>query len=216
VSEAIRLVIADDHPIVLDGLESVLRLAPDMVVCARCVHGVEALDAVRAHRPDVLVLDLRMSRLDGFQVLREIAGDEGIATRVVVLSAALSDDDVLVALRLGARGILPKEAAAEHVVEAIRSVHGGEQWVEPRIAARLLATAARAAPGDATDELTPREAELVTLVASGMRNKEIATALSITEGTVKLHLHRIFRKLKVQSRVQLALHGRSRKGMSRD
>jgi DNA-binding NarL/FixJ family response regulator len=216
VSEVIRLVIADDHPIVLDGLESVLRLAPDMVVSARCVNGDEALDAVRAHRPDVLVLDIRMSRLDGFQVLRELAGDEGIATRVIILSAALSDDDVLAALRLGARGILPKEVAAEHVVEAIRSVHGGERWVEPRIAARLLGTAARAAPGDATDELTPREAELVALVASGLRNKEIASALSITEGTVKLHLHRIFRKLKVQSRLQLALYGRPRPGMPRE
>ena len=216
MSARISVVIADDHPIVLDGLESVLRLAPDMEICARCVNGAEALEAVRAHQPDVLVLDIRMSRLDGFQILGEMRTG-GSATRVVILSAALSDEDVLAALRLGARGIVPKEVAPEQVVEAIRSVHTGEQWVEPRISARLLGAAARGGDaGDAAEALTPREIELVKLVAAGLRNKEIAAKLSITEGTVKLHLHHIYRKLKVQSRVELALYERSRDRFSRE
>ena len=124
MSARISVVIADDHPIVLDGLESVLRLAPDMEICARCVNGAEALEAVRAHQPDVLVLDIRMSRLDGFQILGEMRTG-GSATRVVILSAALSDEDVLAALRLGARGIVPKEVAPEQVVEACTPASSG-------------------------------------------------------------------------------------------
>src|SRR5207245_7537764 len=129
MSPPIRLVLADDHPIVLNGLESLFHLEPDFQVVARCVNGEETLAAVRQHRPDILILDIHMPRKDGFEILRELQKDKP-RTKVVLLAGALEEDQVLDALRLGVRGLVLKEVAPGLLVECVRKVHAGEQWLE--------------------------------------------------------------------------------------
>lgn len=199
----IRIVIADDHPIVLEGLVQLFGLEPDLDVVARCTTGDETLDAVRRLQPSVLVLDVRMPGKDGIAVLRALA-EEHLPTRVVLLTAALNEGEVLEAVRLGVRGVVLKEAAPSVLVECIRKVHAGESWVDNRTAVRALAHVARRDPS--VPPLTPREREIAGLVAGGLRNKEIASRVGITEGTVKLHLHNIYEKLKIDGRLALMLH----------
>ncbi len=208
----IRLVLADDHPIVLDGLENLFRLEPDFQVVARCVTGEESLAAVRRHRPDVLILDIRMPRKDGLAVLRELHREK-LPTKVVLLAAALEEEEVLEALRLGVRGMVLKELAPQMVVQCVRKVHAGEQWLEKHAFSRALDTLLRREAGEreAADVLTPREIEMVRMVARGLRNKEMSERLVISEGTVKIHLHHIYRKLKVENRVELILYAQSKK-----
>ena len=208
----VHLVLADDHPIVLDGLESLFRLEPDFQVAARCINGEETLVAVRRHRPDILILDLRMPRGDGLEILRTLRREK-LPTKVVLLAAALEEDEILDALRLGVRGVVLKELAPQLLVECVRKVHAGEQWLEKQLSSRVLETLLRREAGGraASSVLTPREIEIVRMVASGLRNRELARRLGVTEGTVKIHLHNIYKKLKVQSRVELVLHAQSNK-----
>ncbi len=125
----IHLVLADDHPIILDGLEILFRMEKDIQVVARCVNGEEVLQAVRQHRPDILILDIRMPGKDGLAVLREMK-DEDLPTRVVLLTVALDEEETLEALRLGVRGVVLKEMAPQMLVQCVRKVHAGEQWLE--------------------------------------------------------------------------------------
>jgi two-component system, NarL family, nitrate/nitrite response regulator NarL len=208
----IRLVLADDHPIVLDGLENLFRLEPDFRVVARCVNGEECLAAVRRYEPDVLLLDVRMPRHDGLTVLREL-NREKHPTKVVLLAAALEEEEVLEALRLGVRGMLLKELAPQMVVQCVRKVHAGGQWVEKQAFGRALDTLLRREAGEreAASVLTPREIEMVGMVARGLRNKEMSQRMSISEGTVKIHLHNIYRKLKVENRVELILYAQAKR-----
>jgi DNA-binding NarL/FixJ family response regulator len=208
----IRLVLADDHPIVLDGLENLFRLEVDFQVVARCVNGEESIAAVRRHRPDVLILDLHMPRKDGITVVRQLVA-ETLPTKVVLLAAVLEDDEVLEALRLGVRGMVLKELAPRMLVQCVRKVHAGEQWLEMHAFSRALDTLLRREAGEreAADVLTPREIEMVRMVASGLRNRELSERLAISEGTVKIHLHHIYRKLKVDNRVELILYAQSKK-----
>lgn len=208
----IRLVLADDHPIVLDGLENLFRLEPDFRVVARCVNGEECLAAVRRYEPDVLILDIRMPRHDGLTVLRELSR-EPHPTKVVLLAAALEEEEVLEALRLGVRGMLLKELAPQMVVQCVRKVHAGGQWVEKQAFGRALDTLLRREAGEreAASVLTPREIEMVGMVARGLRNRELSQRLSISEGTVKIHLHNIYRKLKVENRVELILYAQAKR-----
>ena len=138
-SVPIRLVLADDHPIVLDGLETLFGLEPDLRVVARCVNGDACLEAVRRYQPDVLVLDIRMPGKDGLAVLRELRREQQPA-QVVLLAAALEEDEVLEALRLGVRGMVLKELAPQMVVQCVRKVHAGEQWLEKQAVGRALDT----------------------------------------------------------------------------
>lgn len=211
-SAPIRLVLADDHPIVLDGLENLFRLEPDFRVVARCVNGEECLAAVRRYAPDVLILDIRMPRYDGLTVLRELNREKS-PTKVVLLAAALEEEEVLEALRLGVRGMLLKELAPQMVVQCVRKVHAGGQWVEKQAFGRALDTLLRREAGEreAASVLTPREIEMVGMVARGLRNKEMSQRLSISEGTVKIHLHNIYRKLKVENRVELILYAQAKR-----
>jgi len=204
----ISLVIADDHPVVLMGLDSLFALEPDVEVVAKCRDGEEALEAALEHSPDILLLDLRMPKLDGLSVLDALQ-HAGTPTRTVLLSASLDDAEIRGALRLGARGVVLKEQAAQQLVQCIRTVHAGGWWLEH---AGLSVTDAAAPPGTAgtTAELTDREREVATLVSDGLRNKEIARQLGIAEGTVKIHLNNIYRKLGVDSRVGLVLHVRGK------
>jgi len=207
----ITLVLANDHPIFLEGLEDILRREPDFQVLARCLEGQAALRAVRELKPDVLILDLRMPKMDGLGVLREMQ-EEKLSTRVVVLTAALDEDEVLEAIRLGVQGVVLKEMAARLVVQCVRKVHAGEQWLEKRSVSLALERLLKreAATREIAGLLTSREIEIVRMVADGLRNREIADRLYINEGTVKAHLHNIYEKLKVNSRLQLTRYARDK------
>ena len=200
----ITLVLADDHPLVLDGIEAVLATQPDMQVLASCADGEAALAAVRAHRPDVLVLDLRMPRKDGLSVLRELKEKDG-QTKVVVLTAAVSSDDVIEAVRLGVRGVVLKEMAPRMLVNCIRKVHEGGRWLEHASMGRALDQfiVRDAGERDLARILTARELDVVRCVGQGLRNKEIAGRLGVNEGTVKLHLHNVYLKLGIDGRLAL-------------
>jgi DNA-binding NarL/FixJ family response regulator len=200
----IHLVLADDHPLILDGLENLFHLEKDFKVVARCLDGMETMQAVRKHRPDVLILDIRMPGKDGLEIAREMR-KEKLPTRIVLLTAELDEDELLESLRLGVQGIVLKEMAPQLLVQCIRKVHAGEQWIEPRSARQALEKMLRREAGarDIATVLTPREIDLVRMVARGLRNKEIAGKLSISEGTVKVHLHNIYEKLKVEGRLAL-------------
>jgi DNA-binding NarL/FixJ family response regulator len=205
----ISLVLADDHPIVLEGLVQLFRLEPDFRVVARCTNGDETLAAVRRHRPDILVLDVRMPGKDGLAILGEITR-EGLPTRVVLLTAALDENGVVEAVRLGAWGLVLKEMAPETLVRCVREVHGGERWLDNRSVVRALERIARREAGAArvAGVVTPRELEIIRMIAGGLRNKEIAARLSISEGTVKIHLHNIYEKLQLDGRLALLLYAR--------
>jgi DNA-binding NarL/FixJ family response regulator len=207
----IRLVLADDHPIVLDGLEQLFRREPDFEILDRCTDGEAALAAVRRNPPDVLVLDFNMPRRDGLAVARDLKRDQ-VATRVVLLTAALDEAAVLEAVSLGVKGIVLKEMATRVLVQAVRQVHGGGQWLERQATGRALTRMMERQAGERelAAVLTPREMEIVRMVASGLRNKEIASRLHLTEGTVKAHLHNIFEKLKIGSRLELTLHAQAK------
>ncbi len=202
----IRVALADDHPIVLDGLERLFRLEPDFEVVARCRDGEELLRALRELRPDLLVLDLRMPVRDGLEVLAA-AREEGLPTRTLLLTAALEEAQVAEALRLGARGLVLKEMAPQLVIEAARRIHAGGQWFDPALLARTVdGLVRRNAEISRPQLLTPREREIVAMVARGLRNKAIAGQLGISEGTVKLHLHHVYEKLGLANRMELLLH----------
>ncbi len=203
----IRLVLADDHPIMLNGLAQLFQTEPDFQILALCADGEQALEAVRRHRPDLLLLDLKMPVKSGLAVLRQIREQEP-APRVVLLTAALEDSDVLEAVRLGVDGVVLKETAPEVLVRAVRQVHAGGQWLEQRsVGHALRRTLEREAEARGiAGVLTARELEIARLVGSGLRNKEIGERLHISEGTVKIHVHNVSDKPKVAGRMELALY----------
>jgi DNA-binding NarL/FixJ family response regulator len=207
----IRLLLADDHPIVLDGLEQLFRLEPDFEVVARSRDGDETLRALRRHRPDVLVLDIRMPRGDGLKVLRTMREEE-IPSRVVLLTAAVEEEQLLEALHLGVGGVVLKEMAPQLVVEAVRQVHAGNRWLDKGSVHRALDRLLQRESGsqEAAQALTPRELEIVRMVARGLRNRAIAEQLFITEGTVKIHLHNIYQKIEVNGRLELAVYAQNK------
>jgi two-component system nitrate/nitrite response regulator NarL len=203
-AERISVVIADDHPIVLAGLETLLQREPHISVVAQCTDGIEALRAVTKHQPDVLILDLRMPRADGIVVLQQMKKD-GVTTRVVLLAAVIEDDVLLDAIRLGARGVVLKEMAPRSLVDCLREVHAGRQWFEAQAIGDAIEKMVRreAASKEISSSLSRRELDVVRAVAQGLRNREIGERLGIAEGTVKLHLHTIYTKLGVDSRTAL-------------
>jgi len=207
----IRVLLADDHPIVLAGLEQLFRLEEDFQVLGRCLRGEEVVPELLRLRPDILVLDMRMPRQNGLAVLRELKG-QSHGTRVVILAATLTEEEMLEAIRLGVRGVVLKEMAPRLLVECIRKVHGGGQWLEKTIAGAALDRLARreGAETELAGVLTPREVEIARSIGSGRSNKEIAEALFITEGTVKTHLHRIYEKLQIHGRLELGLYARDK------
>jgi two-component system, NarL family, nitrate/nitrite response regulator NarL len=174
-----------------------------------CATGEETLKAVRTHQPAVLVLGLRLLAKDGLTVLSELRA-EGLPTRVVVFSLALDEEQVVEAIHLGARGVVLKDMAPKLLVQCIRKVHAGGEWLERRSVARLLGRIRqRETQGDG-GVLTRRELEVVHMVARGLSNQAIGKRLSIGEGTVKVHVHHIYAKLKVPSRVALLLHAQTK------
>ena len=205
----IRIAIADDHPFILDGLEQLFRDEPSTSVVARCTDGEQAIAAVLEQKPDVLILDVRMPRVDGIEVLRRM-NEAGAQTRVILLTASLDDARLLEAFRLGASGLVLKESAPRLLMQSVRQVAAGEQsWNGKAIAGALRTVLHREqAFASLAVTLTGRELEITRMVASGMRNKEIAARLSITEGTVKFHLHSIYAKLQIDGRYALIGYAR--------
>jgi DNA-binding NarL/FixJ family response regulator len=199
----IRLVIADDHPIVLDGLEQLFLLEKDCEVVARARNGDEALRAVRQFQPDVLVLDLRMPGMDGLAVLGEMRR-EALPTRVVILSA-MNDDDLFEGIRLGARGVVLKDMAPRLLMQCVRTVHAGGKWLEKGVATSAVDKLLEREAGikAVAETLTPRELQVARMIAKGVPSKTVASRLAISEGTAKLHLHHVYEKLKVEGRVGL-------------
>jgi DNA-binding NarL/FixJ family response regulator len=204
----IRLVLADPHPIVLDGLEQLFQREGGFTVLARCQRGDEILAAVREHRPHVLILDIGLPALDGLAVL-EAMKEENSLTRVVLFMALTDEAKILEAMHRGAKGVVLKEMPPRLLVQCVRTVHAGEQWLERRSAGAVIERLMRREAGarEMGVVLTPREMAIMNLATRGLRNKDIASQLHITEGTVKLHLHNIYDKLKVKGRgplIQLA------------
>lgn len=207
----IRVVLADDHRIILEGLEQLFRREPDFEVVATCTDGDEALAAVGHYAPDVLVLDVKMPGRDGLSVLKRMH-EENRGTRVVLLTAFMTDDEVAEAMQHGVRGLVLKESAAVRLVDTVRKVAAGQRALDQNVLARTLEEflTRQTAVQRVAEVLSPRETEIVRMVATGLRNKEIATKLAIGEGTVKTHLHTIYRKLGVHGRVELALYASER------
>ena len=203
---SLRVLLADDHSVVLGGLRALLSLEDGLEVVGACIDGIEVLEAVDRDVPEVLVMDAEMPRCGGIEAHRRLR-EAGVAIPTVILSAALDDHDVLKCLTTGVNGIVLKESAASVLVEAIRAVAAGDRWVSEELASRALALEQRR---DEEQELTPREREVVTAVARGGSNKRVATALGISESTVKVHLHHAFSKLGVRNRVQLSLMAREK------
>ena len=200
----IRVAIADDHPLVLTGLEHLLREHEGFDVVARCSTGAAALAAVDASRPDILLLDLQMPDMDGLAVLAALQARDP-RPRVVLLTAGLNEDQLIEALRYDVRGVVLKEMAPSLLVQCLRRVHAGGQWLEKDSAARAMAKLVRNEDRHRklATMLTPREIEIVRLVRRGLANRQIADTLGVAEGTVKVHLHNIYEKLSVQRRGQL-------------
>jgi DNA-binding NarL/FixJ family response regulator len=201
----VRVVLADPHSVVLLGLRALLESERDVRVVATAVDGAEALKAVRDHKPDLLFVERDMQRPSGIEVMRSLRAELPF-TRAIVLGSVLRPDDIAAALRAGARGILPWDRAAADGLRCLRVVANGGYWLDgdaPGDRVRSVISGVAESRGDA---LTRRERELAEHVADGLRNAEIGTRLGISEGTVKIHLNRIYRKLGLPSRVALALY----------
>ena len=203
----IRLVLADDHRIILEGLEQLFRREREFQVVATCTNGADALTAVRHHKPDVLVLDYQMPHGDGLSTLKAVRS-ENLSTRVVLLTATMDEDDVLDAMQAGVHGLVLKESAAVNLVNCVRRVAAGQRVLDEGMVNRALDRMAQRQ--DVSNTLSARETEIVKMVAAGLRNKEIAGKLAIGEGTVKSHLHTIYEKLGVHGRVELTLYAQER------
>ena len=199
---------ADDHAIFRDGLRKLLEGADDVQIVGEASNGVECTKMLGKLKPDILLLDLRMPEKDGLGVLEEVNFDS-LPTRVIVLTAAEDDRDVVRAMRLGARGVVLKQSASDLLLKSIRKVHEGEIWLDNRMTAEVIDAFKKSSESGQRREkplLSDREKEIVQLVAQGFRNREIGEKLFISEQTVKNHLHNIFDKLGVSDRLELALY----------
>jgi two-component system, NarL family, nitrate/nitrite response regulator NarL len=210
----IRLVIADDHPIVRDGLKKLLLLEDDFEVIGEAADGREVLEKVRELDPDVLLLDLRMPKLDGLSTLQALR-QVNKCTRIIILTASEDKNEFVQAMKLGCSGIVLKQTAPDMIVKSIRKVSSGEIWLDSHTTAavmRQFSTGpedsgwAQGGKGSERSPLSTREREIMAFVAQGYKNKEMAEKMFISEQTVKNHLHNIFEKLGVSDRLELALY----------
>ena len=206
----IRILIADDHPIVRDGLKRLLHLQAGFTVVGEAADGIEAVRQTEELKPDVLLLDLTMPRMDGLGVLKALAGTPW-EPRCVLLTAAIEREETVQALRLGAHGIVLKESVTELLYRSIRAVVNGEYWVGHELIVDVVQTlrelerAPRRAPTPASS-LTPRERQIIGAIVEGATNKDVGKQFGMGEQTVKNHLSHIFDKLGVSSRLELALY----------
>lgn len=202
MSEVIRVLIADDHLVVREGLRQILEIAPDIVLVGEARDGVEAVQQAAEVQPHVVLMDLRMPRMDGLEAIERI-GELDSRMAVVILTTYDEDELMLQGLRAGARGYLLKDVDRETLFRTIRAAARGETLLQPEVAQRIFAgqgTASKPSTAEKDLSLTDRELEVLTLVAHGARSKEIAAGLGITERTVKAHLTSIYNKFGVDSR----------------
>lgn len=208
----IRVVVVDDQPLVRAGIVMLINAEDDITVVAEAADGAEALTQIRSQRPDVVLMDVRMPGTDGVAATRAVV-NEGLTAQsgqpigVIILTTYHIDEAVYAALRAGASGFLLKDAAPAEIVHAIRSVVAGEAWLDPAVARRLIDEfAARPEPHTPTPaemaQLTPREREVLSLMARGLSNADVAVELFISEATVKTHLARVMMKLGVREKAQ--------------
>ena len=204
----IKILIADDHAIFRDGLRKLLDSEEEITIVGEARNGAECIKKLGKLKPDILLLDLHMPDKNGLAVLEEVNFDT-LPTRVIVLTAAEDDRDLVRAMRLGARGVVLKESAIDLLVKSIHRVHAGEIWLDSHMTAGVINAFSASSKSGARGEkplLSDREMEVVQLVAQGFQNKEIGKKLFISEQTVKNHLHNIFDKLGVSDRLELALY----------
>jgi two-component system NarL family response regulator len=206
IAKSLTILIADDHPVVREGLVSLISREPDLQVIAQARDGREALEQFLVHHPDVVLLDMRMPVMDGIGTLMAICGKVP-AARVCMVTSYQNEEDVYRALRAGAQGFVLKEASGIELVECIRTVAAGSTWVPPRVGAMLAKRVSER-------ELTRRETDVLQLIAKGKSNKEIGVAFDISEATVKVHVTHILEKLKVTGRTE-AINVGVKKGLIR-
>ncbi|NJO39396.1 MAG: response regulator transcription factor [Cyanobacteria bacterium RU_5_0] len=195
--DVIRVLIADDHPMMREGLAAVIEYKPDMTVVGQARNGQEAIDLFRQYQPDVTLMDLRMPEVGGVEAIMTICA-EFVNPRIIVLTTYDGDEDIYRGLRAGARGYLLKDAEPDELLAAIRTVYDGRQFIPLAVGAKLVERMGN-------PELSDRELEVLQLMAKGNSNQEISTALSIAEGTVKFHVKNILSKLKVNDRTQAVI-----------
>jgi DNA-binding NarL/FixJ family response regulator len=207
--------LADDHPLVLRGLAQLIATRPQFEIVATATDGNAAIDDIRRHAPDVAVVDVNMPKLSGLDVLRA-AVTERLATRIVFLTASLTDERILQAVNLGIYGIVLKDSAPESLLDCLDQVVAGGRWLAADLvqSALMRETARRRTGRGPIEALTTREAEVMRLVTSGLSNKQVARQLALSEGTVKIHLHNVYRKLNLGSRTALTVYALGRVGSS--
>ena len=202
MAEPVRVLVVDDHPIVRQGLATLMGEEEDMEIVGQAENGVEAVSKARRPRPDVILMDLQMPEMDGVEAIRQIKEDAP-DTGIIILTTYDTDEYVFKGIEVGARAYLLKESPPEEVLKAIRAVHKGESLIQPRVASKLLDRLSHLFRSSVQDGgLSAREIEVVQLMAGGMVNKEIAAQLMIGESTVKTHLIHIFNKLAVKGRTE--------------
>jgi two-component system NarL family response regulator len=201
-----RVLLVDDHALLRTGVANIINQEHDLRVVAEAGNGLEAIDAYEKHRPDVTLLDLRMPRMEGVEVVRRIR-DKDPAARVIILTTYDTDDEISQALKAGAKAYVLKDIGADALVGCIRDVLSGKTYLAPAAAAKLADSVTRV-------QLTPRELSTLKLLADGKANKEIASALDISERTVKTHLAHLFEKLGATSRTE-AVKIATRRGLVR-
>jgi DNA-binding NarL/FixJ family response regulator len=205
--DTLRVVLADDQTVVREGLVTLLGLLPGVDVVGAGADGLEAVRLVAEHRPDVLLVDLRMPRCDGVEATRRVRA-EYPGTEVVVLTTYADDDSVLGALQAGARGFLTKDADAEAIARALHAAAAGQSTMDGDVQRRLIEAATRGRPrtvdatSDLVEGLTAREIEVLRLIAAGLSNTEIARRLVVSEATVKTHVNHVFAKANLRDRAQ--------------
>ncbi|AFY75076.1 response regulator containing a CheY-like receiver domain and an HTH DNA-binding domain [Synechococcus sp. PCC 7502] len=195
--KSIRIMLVDDHPIVRSGLVLMIDYTPNMEVVAEANNGLEAIELFRQHSPDVTLMDLRMPEISGVEAIAAIH-QEFPESRIIVLTTYDGDEDIYRGLKAGARGYIFKNAPVDEIVSAIRKVHGGMKYIPPEVGEKLSERLNR-------PQLSNREVEVLQLIAKGMSNQEIASALYLSESTIKYHVNSILSKLAVSDRTQAAL-----------